>query len=358
MLFFLTAGSRTKLYRLRTCSEGPYVGVWRCPTSLLGIGANEVHMGKAEKLFTDGEAYERLMGRWSRLVGETFLDWLDVPNGLRWLDVGCGNGAFTEELIARCAPDTVTAIDPSDDQLAYARTQLGAKTANFRVGDAQKLPFGDGSFDVAIMALVISFLPDPDKAAAEMARVVRPGGWVADVYVGHSRRWSANRPYLRNIGSNGHDFSASGQPRGFTAGSHAGLVGGPGSIIDTRVIRIPVVYSDFDDFWDSNTVLIGPQGKLIAGMSTSEREQLRTDLRDRLSTASDGRIVYEVIRERRERPSTQIRPLTGASGMCARLWHGQSDRRFRPVGSCLPSHPKSGGLSIPEQHSSLLRLLV
>ena len=57
-------------------------------------------MGQADKLFTDGEAYERLMGRWSGLVGETFLDWLDVPNGLRWLDVGCGNGAFTEKLIA------------------------------------------------------------------------------------------------------------------------------------------------------------------------------------------------------------------------------------------------------------------
>ena len=59
-------------------------------------------MGSADNLFTDGEAYERMMGRWSRLVGEPFLDWLDVPRGLRWLDVGCGNGAFTEEIIARC----------------------------------------------------------------------------------------------------------------------------------------------------------------------------------------------------------------------------------------------------------------
>jgi SAM-dependent methyltransferase len=182
-------------------------------------------MGQADKLFTDGEAYERLMGRWSRLVGETFLDWLDLPNGLQWLDVGCGNGAFTEEFIARGAPDTVTAIDPSDDQLAYARTRLGAKTANFRVGDAQKLPFGNGSFDVAIMVLVISFLPDPDKAAAENG--ARGTAWRVDrnVYVGHSRRWSANRPHLRDIGIAGHDFSASDQPRGFTAGSHAGLVG-------------------------------------------------------------------------------------------------------------------------------------
>jgi ubiquinone/menaquinone biosynthesis C-methylase UbiE len=251
-------------------------------------------MGQADKLFTDGEAYERLMGRWSRLVGETFLDWLDLPNSLRWLDVGCGNGAFTEELIGRCAPDTVTAIDPSDDQLAYARTRLGAKTANFRVGDAQKLPFGDGSFDVAIMALVISFLPDPEKAAREMARVVRPGGWVA------TYMWD-----IPNGGAPTDPIYATLESMGMTSVRPANPVVSRREVmqdlwekaglesIDTRVIRIPVVYSDFDDFWDSNTVLLGPQGKLIAGMSTSEREQLRTDLRDRLPTTSDGRIVYE-----------------------------------------------------------------
>ena len=130
----------------------------------------------ADQLFTDGAAYERLMGRWSRLVGQAFLDWLDVPKDLRWLDAGCGNGVFTEELIARCAPAAVTAIDPSEEQLAYARNRPGAKAAEFRIGDAQKLPFGDDSFDAAIMALVISFLPKPDKAAAEMTRVVRSGG--------------------------------------------------------------------------------------------------------------------------------------------------------------------------------------
>jgi len=119
------------------------------------------------------------MGRWSRLVSETFLAWLDLPKGLRWLDVGCGNGAFTEEIIARCAPATVMAIDPSNEQLAFARTRPGAKMAKFEVGDAQKLSFGDGTFDVAIMALVLAFLLDPAKAVAEMARVVRPGGWVA-----------------------------------------------------------------------------------------------------------------------------------------------------------------------------------
>ena len=251
-------------------------------------------MGQADKLFTDGEAYERLMGRWSRLVGETFLDWLDVPNGLRWLDVGCGNGAFTEELIAQCGPDTVTAIDPSDDQLAYARTQLGAKTANFQVGDAQKLPFPDGSFDVAIMALVISFVPDPDKAAAEMARVVRPGGWVATYMWDIPGGGAPTDPVYVALESMGMTSVRPANPVVSRREALQDLWEKAGlKSIDTRVIRIPVVYSDFDDFWDSNTVLIGPQGKLIAGMSTSEREQLRTGLRDRLPAASDGRILYK-----------------------------------------------------------------
>jgi ubiquinone/menaquinone biosynthesis C-methylase UbiE len=102
-----------------------------------------------------------------------------VPIGLRWIDVGCGNGAFTEVLIARCAPSAVSAVDPSEGQLSYARTRPGTKLVEFRVGDALALPYPDGSFDAAAMALAISFVPDPVKAATEMTRVVQPGGWVA-----------------------------------------------------------------------------------------------------------------------------------------------------------------------------------
>jgi ubiquinone/menaquinone biosynthesis C-methylase UbiE len=117
----------------------------------------EAVMNDAATLFADGAAYERRMGRWSRLVGEIFLDWLAAPAGLRWLDVGCGNGAFTEVLIARCAPAAVTAVDPSEGQLSYARARGGAGLVEFRVGDAQALPYADCSFDAAAMALAISF---------------------------------------------------------------------------------------------------------------------------------------------------------------------------------------------------------
>jgi ubiquinone/menaquinone biosynthesis C-methylase UbiE len=136
-------------------------------------------MADEQNFFTDGAAYRRMMGRWSVLAGEVFLGWLAQPKGLRWLDVGCGTGAFTELLVANCAPAEVQGLDPSASQIAYARARQGASLAHFRQGDAQALPFADDSFDVAVMALVISFVPDPAKAVAEMARTVRPGGWIA-----------------------------------------------------------------------------------------------------------------------------------------------------------------------------------
>ena len=251
-------------------------------------------MSEADRLFTDGEAYERLMGRWSKSVGGRFLDWLDVPRGLRWLDIGCGNGAFTEEVVARCSPSSVMAIDPSDDQLAYARTRPGTTMAEFRVGDAQTLPLDDHSFDVAVMALVISFVSEPAKAVMEMARVVRRSGWVA-TYMWDFLDGGAPVDHiyaaLRSLG-----FASPMPPNPEVSRrdvlqklwEKAGL-----EAVDTHVIRIPVVYSDFDDYWDANTVPIGPQGKIISGMSPSEREQLRTRLRKYLPTTPDGRIAYE-----------------------------------------------------------------
>jgi ubiquinone/menaquinone biosynthesis C-methylase UbiE len=93
--------------------------------------------------FDDGAAYERMMGIWSRIVGDVFLDWLAPRSGLQWIDVGCGNGAFTELIVARCAPAEVQGIDPSEGQLAFARARSTAGVAEFRPGDAMALPFPD-----------------------------------------------------------------------------------------------------------------------------------------------------------------------------------------------------------------------
>ena len=129
--------------------------------------------------FDDGDAYEDFMGKWSLLAGHAFLDWLSPAPGLRWVDVGCGNGAFTQLLVDRCAPKEVQGIDPSASQLAFARTRLAKARATFRQGDAMALPFPHLRFDVAVMALVIFYVPEPTKAVNEMVRVTKRGGRVA-----------------------------------------------------------------------------------------------------------------------------------------------------------------------------------
>jgi SAM-dependent methyltransferase len=251
-------------------------------------------MNEPVNLFTDGEAYERLMGRWSRPAGEVFLDWLNLPKGLRWLDVGCGNGAFTEVLVAHSAPAEVVGIDPSEEQLAYARTRAEAKPAQFRIGNAQALSFADGSFDAAIMALVITFVPDPAKAVAEMARVVRPGGHIATYMWDVPGGGLPLAPFyvaMQALGiahSRPPGFAVSRQDAMHTLWEQAGL-----ELIDTRVIRIPVTFSNFDDFWDSNSVPVGPVGKAINEMSPATEEQLKAHLREHLPTDSKGRISYE-----------------------------------------------------------------
>src|SRR5262249_59144246 len=110
------------------------------------------------------------MGAWSQLVGDAFLDWLAPRPGLRWLDVGCGNGAFTEILAGRSDPQSVHGVDPSEEQIRYARERPVASSAQFSQGDAMALPFDEGRFDVAVMPLVIFFVPEPSPGAAEMAR--------------------------------------------------------------------------------------------------------------------------------------------------------------------------------------------
>lgn len=250
-------------------------------------------MTEASGMFTDGKAYERMMGRWSRLVGDLFLDWLKLPDNLRWLDVGCGNGAFTEEIIARCRPAAVEAVDPSPDQLSYARDRAGTRMAVYHQGDAQALPFEADGFDIAVMALVIAFVPDAAKAVAEMARVVRPGGWVA-AYMWDMPDGAPLRPLQRAVKSLGLEPALPPNPSASKLEVLEGLWQAAGlASVATRVIRIPVVYENFEDFWVSNIVPVGPLGKLLTTLSPAMKDQLRQQLQEQLPIAADGSITYE-----------------------------------------------------------------
>jgi SAM-dependent methyltransferase len=251
-------------------------------------------MSDAANLFTDGKAYERFMGRWSKLVGRSFLQWLDVPQGLRWLDSGCGNGAFTDELIAHAAPASVIAVDPSEGQLAFARTRPGSAMAQFQMGDAQSLSFPDDSFDVAVMALVIAFLPEPPKAVAGMTRVVRPGGWVAAYMWDLEAGGSPTSPMFNALKSIGATPSAVPNAPASRREAMQGFWQAAGlEAVETTSIRIPVSFDSVDDFWNTTTSSGGPAGRLIEALPAETQQLVRTRIGEQLQPGSDGRIAYE-----------------------------------------------------------------
>ena len=249
-------------------------------------------MAEPAIIFDDGALYERAMGAWSRLAGEVFLDWLAPAPGLRWIDVGCGNGAFTEVLMERCAPAEVQGIDPSEGQLAYARTRPGARGAVFQRGDAMALPFEADRFDAAAMALVIFFVPEPAKGVAEMARVVRPGGLVAayawDMPGGGFPFHPAHQE-LRALG-----IAPPLPPRAEvsrTEGLRALWEGAGLEAVETRAITVQRHFESFDAYWESARSGSSLRAVLEA-MAQEQVARIEAGVRARMPADHAGRITH------------------------------------------------------------------
>lgn len=241
--------------------------------------------------FDDGAAYENMMGRWSALVGERFLDWIDVPNGARWLDVGCGNGAFTQLLFERSAPVSVQAFDPSPEQIAYARTRLPASApVTWSEGDAMRMPVADGSCDAAVMALVLFFVPEPAVGVAEMCRAVRAGGVVAAYHwdvLGDGFPFSAIANEMRTLGVEACIAPSSAAS---TIEASASLWRAAGlQQVRTCQISVQRRFDSFDEFWNS-TAPSNTLRPLFEVMDTDSRERVKANTRQRLQ-AGDGTVT-------------------------------------------------------------------
>ena len=252
----------------------------------------EIKMAEQQIRFDDGASYEQMMGVWSRFAGEIFLDWLALPLGLRWIDIGCGNGAFTELLVERCSPEGGQGIDPSEGQLAFARKRPASRLAKFHQGDAMALPFAESSFDTAVMALVLVFVPNPAKGVSEMVRVVVPGGTIAtytwdmvgggfplDPILAEMRALGLSPPRPPQVGACQMDVK-----RELWVG--AGL-----EDVETREITVYGSFADFEDFWMIN--LKSPTiGSAVAAMSSDAAETLKERVRARVPADSRGQVTF------------------------------------------------------------------
>ncbi|GAA3169157.1 class I SAM-dependent methyltransferase [Blastococcus jejuensis] len=250
--------------------------------------------GTGSDTWSSGERYEPYVGRWSRRVAERFVAWLDLPPGLRWLDVGCGTGALTEAVLLDAAPASVLGVDPSPGFLGHAAATVPDPRATFALGDARALPVADHSVDAVVSGLVLNFVPDPAAALAEFRRAARPGGTVAFYvwdYAGGMQmmRWfwdvAVELDPAAAAQHEGSRFALCRPDPLRDLAATAGLAG-----VDVTEIVVPTVFPDFDDYWTPFLSAQAPAPSYVASLDDGRRTALREALRDRLPTADDGTI--------------------------------------------------------------------
>jgi len=246
------------------------------------------------EVWENAESLERYVGRWSRLVAREFVAWLQVPPGSRWLDVGCGSGALTETVLADAGPESIEGVDTSEAFVAYAASRVTDPRASFAVADAQALDQPDAAYDAVASSLVLNFLPDPARGAAEMRRVARSGGVVAGYvwdYAGEMqlmrRFWDA----AAELDPAAADLDEGRRMAGCNPADLEALFAGAGlEEVETRAIDVPTVFADFDDYWSPFEGGQGPAPGYCVSLPPDRRAALRERLRETLPAASDGAI--------------------------------------------------------------------
>ncbi len=244
--------------------------------------------------WASGDAYEPYVGRWSRLVAREFLPWLSVPAGSRWLDVGCGTGALSQTILHLTNPSHVKGIDRSQDYVECARARIQDIRAQFEIADAQALPAETGVYGAVVSGLVLNFIPQPDRAMAEMVRVTRPGGSVAAYvwdYAGGMQLmrhfWNAAAaldPAAYDL-DEGRRFPIC-QPEPLKRLFQAAGLGR----VEVRPLDIATVFRDFDDYWTPFLGGQGPAPGYTMSLSEERRAVLRERIRASLPFALDGSI--------------------------------------------------------------------
>jgi SAM-dependent methyltransferase len=227
------------------------------------------------------EAYARFMGRFTEPLAVQFADQAGVRQGQRALDVGCGPGALTAELVERLGAGAVCAIDPSESFVAAVGAQFPA--VEVRSGSAERLPFPDNAFDVTLAQLVVHFMTDPVAGLAEMARVTHPGGVVAACVWDHAGGTGPVAAFWEAV----HDIDTGASDEAGLPGAREGhlaqLCATAGLVdIEPSSLTVTVWFDTFADWWEPFTLGVGPAGAYVSQLEADRREALRTRCQERL----------------------------------------------------------------------------
>lgn len=220
------------------------------------------------------DSYDRFMGRYSIPLAPIFADFATITRGERVLDVGCGPGALTAELVDRLGADAVSAVDPSESFVLAARQRNPSVTV--QLASAERLPFDDHSFGAAMAQLVVHFMTDPVAGLREMKRVTRPAGVVAACVWDHGGGKGPLSVFWRAA----HQLDSGVVDESALAGSRDGhlaeLFADAGlRDIEQRAITVDVEHATFEDWWEPFTLGVGPAGQYLAGVDATARGRLR-----------------------------------------------------------------------------------
>lgn len=255
---------------------------------------NSSAQASKKEAWSSGDAYERYVGRWSRLVAREFLAWLAVAPHKTWLDVGCGTGMLSRTILENAAPARVQGIDFSPAFVAHAHVQVQDPRVSFRVGDARALPEDAASYDAVVSGLMLNFVPEPEKAASEMARVTASGGMTAAYvwdYAGKMEMmrhfWEAAIALEPAVAERNEALRfALCQPEPLTRlFREVGL-----GEVEVRGIEVETRFKDFDDYWSPFLGGQGPAPTYAMALSEERRAELRERIRAGLPVAADGSI--------------------------------------------------------------------
>jgi len=217
---------------------------------------------------TDADAYERLMGRWSRLLAEDFLAFAGIAPAERVLDLGCGTGALALALAARAEPRSILGIDIAERYVDHARRRATDPRLEFAVGDAVALDFADGSFDRSLSLLALNFVPEPARALAEMRRVTRRGGVVAAAVWDFAGGLVYQRIFWDTAAAldpeadraRARHFSS---PLTRASELEAGFAAARLLDVESRMLTIRMRYASFADYWQPIANAQGPVGDYV-----------------------------------------------------------------------------------------------